>query len=71
MIKKIKYLVEAIFIYTFFGIAKLIGLTLSRKFFALIFKVIGPLIRSNKIVFKNMEIFSKNISKIKKKEKDY
>ena len=68
MIKKIKYLVEAIFIYTFFGIAKLIGLTLSRKFFALIFKVIGPLIRSNKIVFKNMEIFSKNISKIKKKE---
>ena len=68
MIKKIKYLVEAIFIYTFFGIAKLIGLTLSRELFALIFKVIGPLIRSNRIVFKNIEIFSKNISKIKKKE---
>ena len=28
MIKKIKYLVEAIFIYTFFGIAKIIGLKL-------------------------------------------
>ena len=37
MIKKIKYLIEAI-LFTFFGIAKLIGLTLSREFFALYLK---------------------------------
>ena len=45
MIKKLKYFIEAIFIYSFFGITKLIGLTLSRKLFAVVFKVIGPLIR--------------------------
>ncbi len=68
MIKKIKYLIEAIFIYTFFGIAKLIGLRLSRNLFSFIFKVIGPAIRSNKVSFKNLEIFSKDISNFKKKE---
>ena len=68
MIKKLKYFIEAIFIYSFFGITKLIGLTLSRKLFAVVFKVIGPLIRSNKIPFRNMEIYSKNIPKIKQKE---
>ena len=68
MIKKFKYFVEAIFIYTFFGVAKLIGITLSRKLFAFIFKIIGPTIRSNKIAFKNIEIFSNDISIIKKKE---
>ena len=68
MIKKLKYFIEAIFIYSFFGITKLIGLTLSRKLFAVVFKVLGPLIRSNKIAFRNMEIYSKNIPKSKQKE---
>ena len=68
MIKKIKYLIEAIFIYTFFGIAKIIGLKLGRNLFSFIFKVIGPAIRSNKVSFKNLEIFSKDISNFKKKE---
>ncbi len=68
MIKKFKYFIEAIFIYTFLGIAKLIGITLSRKLFAFIFKVIGPTIRSNKMAFKNIEIFSNDITIIKKKE---
>ncbi len=68
MIKKIKHLIEAIFVYMFFGIAKCIGLKLSRKLFSFIFKVIGPVIRPNRMAFKNMEIFSKNISIFKKKE---
>ncbi|MDC3104401.1 lysophospholipid acyltransferase family protein [Candidatus Pelagibacter bacterium] len=68
MIKKIKYFIEAIFIYTFFGIAKLIGLTLGRKLFSFLFNVFGPAIRSNKIILKNLEIFSNNISNIQKKE---
>ena len=62
MIKPIKYFFEAIFIYLFFFIAKLIGVSLSRKFFSYLFKMIGPIIRSNKIVHKNLSIFSKNIS---------
>ncbi len=34
MIKPIKYFFEAFFVYLFFLIAKLIGLSLSRKFFS-------------------------------------
>ena len=68
MIKIIKYFIEAIIIYSFFGIMKLIGLTYSRKLFSFIFKIFGPVIRSNKVAFKNIEIFSKNISEVKKKE---
>ncbi len=68
MIKKIRYLVEAVFIYTFFGISKIIGLSLSRKLFSFIFKMVGPVIRSNKIPLKNLDIFSKNISISEKKK---
>ena len=54
MIKPIKYFFEAIFIYTFFLIAKIIGLALSRRFFSLLFKKIGPLIKKNNIIDKNL-----------------
>ena len=67
MIKKIKYLIEAFFIYSFFGISKIIGLSLSRKLFSFIFQICGPAIRSNKIPFKNLDIYSKNISALEKK----
>ena len=68
MLKKIKYFIEAIFIYTFFGIAKIIGLELSRNLFSFIFRIFGPIIRSNKVALRNLEIFSKDISDVKKKE---
>ncbi len=68
MIKILKYFIESVIIYSFFTIIKLFGLTYSRKLFAFIFKVLGPVIRSNKVAFKNIEIFSKNISEIKKRE---
>jgi len=60
--KTIKYFFEAIFIYLSFIIAKLLGLSASRNLFAFIFKKIGPLFRSEKIVNYNLERFSKNIS---------
>ena len=60
--KIFKYLFEAILIYTFFLLGRLIGLTLSRKFFSFIFKIIGPLIKSKTIMHKNLKIFDKNIS---------
>ena len=54
MIKPIKYFIEAIFVYFFFLIAKIIGLTLSRKFFSFLFKKVGPIIRTNNTINKNL-----------------
>ena len=68
MIKPIKYFFEALFVYLFFLIAKLIGLSLSRKFFSFIFKKIGPIIRSNNIIDKNLLKFSNELSNQEKKE---
>jgi len=68
MIKPVKYFFEAFFVYLFFLIAKLIGLSLSRKFFSFIFKKIGPIIRSNNIIDKNLLKFSNELSNQEKKE---
>jgi Kdo2-lipid IVA lauroyltransferase/acyltransferase len=62
MIKIIKYFLEAIIIYLFFFIIKLIGLFLSRKIFSIIFKMIGPIIKSNKIIKKNLLKFPRKLS---------
>jgi Kdo2-lipid IVA lauroyltransferase/acyltransferase len=62
MIKTVKYFFEAIFLYLFFLIAILIGLSSSRKFFSFIFKKIGPIIKSKNIVKKNLLKFSNNLS---------
>ena len=61
--KILKYFIESIFIYTFFLIIKIIGLKQSRKIFSLLFRVIGPLIRSNKIIKENLKIAFPNIEK--------
>jgi len=68
MIKPIKYFFEALFVYSFFLIAKLIGLSLSRKIFSFIFRKIGPIIRSNNIIDKNLLKFSNKITDPEKKE---
>ena len=68
MIKPVKYFFEAFFVYLFFLIAKLIGLSLSRKFFSFVFKKIGPIIRSNNIIDKNLLKFSNELSNQEKKE---
>ena len=68
MIKPIKYVFEAFFVYLFFLIAKLIGLSLSRKIFSFIFKKIGPIIRSNDTINKNLLKFSKDITDQERKE---
>ena len=68
MIKLIKYFFEAFFIYLFFIIGKIIGLSYSRSLFSFIFKKIGPMIRSDKILSKNLFYFSSSISESKKDE---
>ena len=59
---------QAFFIYLFFLCAKIFGLILSRKFFSYIFKIIGPVIKSDKIIEKNLSRFSNNLSEKRKKE---
>ncbi len=52
--KIFKYFFEAVFIYTFFLIIKMIGLKLSQIIFSFLFQVIGPLIRNNKLIKSNI-----------------
>ena len=68
MIKILKYLIQATFIYLFFVIMKLIGLQLSRKLSAFLFCKIGPLIKSKKIIDQNLKKFIGLYNEDKKKE---
>ena len=62
MFKIFLYFIQAIVIYFFFIIGKLIGLRLSQKIFSKIFETLGPLIRSDKIISNNINKFSPNLS---------
>ena len=57
IIKTIKYFFQAILIYLFFIIIKIIGLKLSRSFFSYFFNKIGPLIKSEQIINDNLQKF--------------
>ncbi len=65
--KKIKYLFEAIVIYFFLIIIKLLGLNLSRKIFSYIFQNIGFIVKSKKIVNSNIKKILGDIDDAKKK----
>ncbi len=56
MIKFINYFLQSLLIYLFFLIGKIIGLKLSRVLFSNFFFKIGPLIKSTKIINKNLII---------------
>ena len=53
--KTIKYFFQATLIYILFIIIKIIGLNHSRNFFSYIFKKIGTMIKSKKIINKNLD----------------
>ena len=57
MIKIFKYLIQSILIYLLFFLIKIFGLKISRIVFAQVFQKIGPIIKSKKIIEKNLEIF--------------
>jgi Kdo2-lipid IVA lauroyltransferase/acyltransferase len=61
MIKKINYFLQSLLIFFFFLIARILGIKISRIIFAFIFSFFGPLFKSKKIIFKNIQIFSRNI----------
>ena len=62
MIKKISYFFQAIIIYLFFFVGKLLGLNLSKKIFAFLFKQLGPLFKSKSIIEKNLTNFNSNLT---------
>ena len=65
--KFFKYLIQAIILYFFFLVGKVLGLKISRTLFSNIFIILAPLFKSKKIINKNLSIFNSEISK---KEKD-
>ena len=67
MIKLFYHFFQSILIYIFFFTGWLLGIKLSRKLFALIFLVIGPMFKSQKVINKNLENYS-NYAKVNKKE---
>ena len=68
MLKKFKYLIQAIIIYLFFLIGRVLGMKLSRKIFSYVFLNIAPLFKSKRIIKKNIEIYSKDISNFDEKK---
>jgi Kdo2-lipid IVA lauroyltransferase/acyltransferase len=66
MIKNISYFFQALSIYLFFFIGRLIGIKLSRIVFAFIFSFLGPYFKSKKTIEKNLKIFSPEITKLEK-----
>ena len=62
MKRNINYLLQAIIIYFLFFVGRLLGLYLSRKFFAFLFSLIGPYIKSREIINHNLYIYNKNLS---------
>jgi len=67
MFKKIYYLIQAVFIYLFFFIGRILGIKISRKIFSFIFLKLGPLFKSKKIIKKNLKIYSQDISEFDEK----
>ena len=57
MIKIINYFLQSLLIYSFFIMGRLLGLRVSRKIFAGLFIIIGPLFKSKKVIKKNLNIF--------------
>ena len=52
--KYLNYLLQAIIVYISFLLIKILGINISRKIFIRIFRVIGLLVRTNKIVVSNI-----------------
>ena len=60
--KSIKYILQAFLVYLSFFISRILGLTLGRRVFSFVFQSIGPLIKSNIIIEKNLQNFNSNLT---------
>ena len=68
MIKILNYFFQSLFVYLFFLIGRILGLTISRKLFSHLFSLIGPIFKSKKIITNNLNIFSYKNSFIDEKK---
>ena len=68
MIKIFNYFWQAIFIYFFFILGRILGIRLSRKLFAYLFLYLGQIFKSEKTIQKNLRIFLKNNSQFNEKK---
>jgi len=68
MIKIFNYFWQAIFIYFFFILGRILGIRLSRKLFAYLFLYLGQIFKSKKTIEKNLRIFLKNNSQFDEKK---
>ena len=59
--KIINYFFQSIFVYLFFIIGRLLGLKMSRKIFATLFSIIGPIFKSKRIIINNLNLVSKKL----------
>ncbi len=64
--KKFFYLIQAIIIYFFYFISKIIGLKLSRIIFSFIFVKVGNIFKSKKIILNNLNKIKPEISNLEK-----
>ena len=68
MIKFFTYFLQSIIIYIFFILGKIMGITLSRKLFSYLFLKIGHNFKSKKLIDSNLNIYSKNLTELKREE---
>ena len=67
MVKNLSYFFQSIFIYFFFLVGLILRVNISRKLFSFLFMIIGPVVKSKKIINQNLDTFSQEISSIEKK----
>ena len=68
MIKSLNYFLQAILVYLFLFVGRIVGLNLSRKIFALIFSFVGPFFKSRNIIEKNLDISFQGESELDRKK---
>ena len=68
IMRTINYFLQAIIIYLFFLIGRILGIKISRRVFAFLFFFAGPFFKSNKVIKNNLKTFSQHISDSKQNE---
>ncbi len=68
MLKNFNYFLQAVIIYLFFIIGKLLGRHLSKKIFSYLFSKLGPFFKSKDVINRNLKIFNKNLNNFEREK---
>jgi KDO2-lipid IV(A) lauroyltransferase len=66
--KIINYLIQSVLIYFLFFVGRILGLKISRIIFSNLFLLFGSFFKSKKVIKKNLDIFSQNVTDIDQKK---